>query len=206
MKFFLSALILIFSFQSWSTADDISEFEIEGMGIGHSLLDHFNQNDISNELNSEYVYKYKKKFLKVAAGYGAGFFLIKQSKEYDDIAIALKIDDPKYLIYGLTGRIFCDSGIDICLNNQKKITSDLKTYFDKKVDYVPWKNSYSDDPSGKSIVYGNDFIFKKSGDIISVHVYDYSDAYFKKTNFPDHTAVTIYSKEYYNFIQNEAYN
>ena len=32
-------LILIFNFQSWTKANDISEFEIEGMSIGDSALD-----------------------------------------------------------------------------------------------------------------------------------------------------------------------
>jgi len=34
MRVFISVLVLIFSFQSWTKADDISEFEIEGMSIG----------------------------------------------------------------------------------------------------------------------------------------------------------------------------
>ena len=206
MKKILLLLILFFSCQSFTIADDISNFEIEGISIGDSLLDHFNQKDIHKELNSGFVFKYKTKFLKVGAGYGKGFYLIKKSEEYDDIGIALKINDPKYIIYGLTGRIFCDDGINTCLNNQKEITSDLKIYFDKKVDFNIWQNPYADDLTNKSIVYGNDFIFKESGDIISVHVYDYSDEFFEKTKFYDHTAVTIFSKEYYNFIQDEAYN
>ena len=39
MRIFLSVLVLIFSLQSWTKADDIRDFEIEGMGIGDSLLD-----------------------------------------------------------------------------------------------------------------------------------------------------------------------
>ena len=41
MRIFLSVLILIFSFQSLTKADDIRDFEIEGISIGDSLLDHF---------------------------------------------------------------------------------------------------------------------------------------------------------------------
>ena len=37
MKIFLSVLILIFNFQSWTKADDIKDFEIEGMSVGDSL-------------------------------------------------------------------------------------------------------------------------------------------------------------------------
>ena len=41
MKRLLLILILTFSFQSWTKADDISDFEIEGMSIGDSLLDFY---------------------------------------------------------------------------------------------------------------------------------------------------------------------
>ena len=49
MKVFITVLVLIFSFQSWTKADDISDFEIEGMSIGDSLLDSFNQSQIKAE-------------------------------------------------------------------------------------------------------------------------------------------------------------
>ena len=40
MRTFFIILIFIFSFQSWTKADNISEFEIEGISIGSSLLDY----------------------------------------------------------------------------------------------------------------------------------------------------------------------
>ena len=49
MRFFLISLILIFSFQSWTKADDIRDFEIEGMSIGDSLLDYFSKKKIDQE-------------------------------------------------------------------------------------------------------------------------------------------------------------
>jgi len=41
MKRLLLILILIFSFQSLTKADDIRDFEIEGISVGDSLLDYF---------------------------------------------------------------------------------------------------------------------------------------------------------------------
>ena len=55
MRLFLSLLILIFSLQSLTKADDISEFEIEGMSIGDSLLDYFSE----DQLDKAYPYKNK---------------------------------------------------------------------------------------------------------------------------------------------------
>ena len=40
MRIFIAILVLIFSLQSWTKADDIRDFEIEGMSIGDSLLDY----------------------------------------------------------------------------------------------------------------------------------------------------------------------
>ena len=41
MRIFLTVLLLLFYFQLGSKADDIREFEIEGMSVGDSLLDFF---------------------------------------------------------------------------------------------------------------------------------------------------------------------
>ena len=41
MRIFIAVLVLIFSFQTLTKADDIRDFEIEGMCIGDSLLDFY---------------------------------------------------------------------------------------------------------------------------------------------------------------------
>ena len=48
IKIFLSLLVLIFSLQSWSKADDIRDFEIEGISIDDSLLNYMTANEIRN--------------------------------------------------------------------------------------------------------------------------------------------------------------
>ena len=53
MKFFLITLILIFNFQSLSKADDIKDFEIEGMSIGDNLLNYIDVSKI-DELKESY--------------------------------------------------------------------------------------------------------------------------------------------------------
>ena len=49
MKIFLTALILNFIFQSWTNADDIRDFEIEGISIGDSALDYFTKDQLFND-------------------------------------------------------------------------------------------------------------------------------------------------------------
>ena len=52
MRIFIAVLVLIFSLQSWTKADDISDFEIEGMSVDDSLLYYFSK---------EKILKYKQK-------------------------------------------------------------------------------------------------------------------------------------------------
>ena len=60
MKKFLTILILIFSLQTPSQADDIQDFQIEGMSIGDSLLDYMSAEEI--EKRKTYFYKSKEEF------------------------------------------------------------------------------------------------------------------------------------------------
>ena len=46
MNKLLLILILTLSFQSWAKADDISDFQIEEMSVGDSLLDYFTETEI----------------------------------------------------------------------------------------------------------------------------------------------------------------
>ena len=58
MRLFISVLVLIFSFQSLVKADDIRDFEIEGMSLGDSALDYFSEEEIQK--NKQNYFKNKK--------------------------------------------------------------------------------------------------------------------------------------------------
>ena len=45
MKKLFIIIIIFISFQSWTKADDIRDFEIEGISIGDSALDYFIKNN-----------------------------------------------------------------------------------------------------------------------------------------------------------------
>ena len=201
MNRFLLILILTLSFQTLTKADDIRDFEIEGMSIGDSLLDHFSEENIIKELNSKYVFKYKSDFIRIAAGSGEGFYLIKDTKQYDDIGITLKLNDKKYIIYSISGRIFCYDKIKECFDNQKKISNDLKNFLGDSVKFKTWEKVNPDDKTKKSKLFHNDFIPKKSNGLITVGVYNYSKSYSEKTRFYNHAVIAIYSEEFNNFLE-----
>ena len=62
MKRLLLILILTLSFQSWAKADDIRDFEIEGISIGDSLLDFYSEEKILNKKKGGFLYPNKRYF------------------------------------------------------------------------------------------------------------------------------------------------
>ena len=60
-------IIIIFSLQLWAKADDIRDFEIEGMSIGDSLLNFMSNDEILNqiELNKDVHYFLTDEFIQV---------------------------------------------------------------------------------------------------------------------------------------------
>ena len=91
MKRLLLILVLTLSFQSWTKADDIRDFQIEGMSIEDSLLDSFSEEEIKENLITNY-WKGTRKY------YVVGIF---ESNQYDQIEIYLKTDDKNYEIKGI---------------------------------------------------------------------------------------------------------
>ena len=79
MKKLLATLILILMFQTPSQADDISDFQIEGMSIGDSALDFFSEDELKNARVESYK---DKKFLMLG--------IWKEYKLYDVLQIYVK--------------------------------------------------------------------------------------------------------------------
>ena len=52
MRIFIAIIVLIFSFQSWTKADDIGDFQVDGISIGDSLLDYFSEEKILNSIRN----------------------------------------------------------------------------------------------------------------------------------------------------------
>ncbi len=201
MKVFISVLILIFSLQSWSNADDINEFQVGEMSVGDSLLDHFNIDNIRKEINSDFIYMYPGgKFLKIGVGDTKEFFLIKNIDPYEDIAITIKPNDKEYIIYSIGGRIFCESDLNYCFEKQLSISSDLTEVFGNSANFEIWDKPHRADKTNQSHIYGNRFDFINSGESISVNVYDWSKKLNAEKNWQDHVSVSIHSKEFYDFL------
>ena len=111
MRIFLSILIFIFNFQSLVKADDIRDFEIEGVSIGDRLFDHITLNQFNDW--EEYKYYYKdNKFVVIPCKIS--------SKQYDQVGCTFKNTlDKDYKIYGVNGTIQFPNNISKCLKKKR---------------------------------------------------------------------------------------
>ena len=62
MRIFIAVLVLILTLQSFTKADDIRDFEIEGISVEDSLLNHFTKKELDNALEI-YNYPGSNKFI-----------------------------------------------------------------------------------------------------------------------------------------------
>ena len=194
MRIFLSALILIFSFQSWAKANDIRDFEIEGMSIGDSLLDIATEIQINKA--KDYTQFPNDKFIIYQLD------KLKDLEKYDWVSITTKKNDKNYTVTNIGGAINYEK-LDRCLKLQKEVSILIENSFqsnEKQEQKYPTKQ----DKTGNSIVYGVTYYLKPypSNEGIVINCYHMTDA----SNTKRSLKVTVNSEEYAYFIINEAYN
>ena len=198
MRIFITALLLIFSLQSLTKADDISEFEIEGMSIGDSLLDHFS--DIKIKKGKLDPYPKSKKFISIRFWEPTFDF-----EMYDSIGVSFKTNDKNYQIFGLSGAVFYDldeKNIEDCYKKKDEIVKELSAIFET-AEIWNNKSSHPGDKSGKSKTVTTYSEFK-SGAASKVGCVDYSNEK-EKEGFSDHMQISVYSKIFGDFLSDEAY-
>ena len=80
-----------------SFADNISEFQIEGISLGDKALDYFSKFELNNSLDAQ---NYKNNEFKYY------FLEYPKSKTYEFIQITVKPNDLNFEIYGIKVNIF----------------------------------------------------------------------------------------------------
>jgi hypothetical protein len=164
-----------------SYAENIRDFQIEGMSLGDSLLDHFSEKEIKKNKKDYYT---NDKFTAVDFRDKSLF------ENYDGAQIHYKTKSNKYIIYALDFVLEFENNINECYKKQDKIVKDLSDTF-ISVSITKKKNiKHRQDKSGKSTVTSVYLDFD-SGDFASVECYDWSN----KMGYPDHIRVSITLKE-----------
>ena len=120
MKLFFISLILVLNLQSWTNADDIKDFEIEGISIGDSALDYFSKKEIKDKKQNYYN---DDKFVP------SEFEYLKIFKTYDAIQISYKKNDPNYKIYAIAGFLDYPSNINNCYKKMSEISNEISEIF-----------------------------------------------------------------------------
>ena len=179
--------LILFSYSATSFADDISDFQIEGISIGDSLLDYMSENEILKEfeLGKDDYHWTDKKFANV--------YIYKASELYEYMSATVKKNDKKYIIHGLRGMIDYQN-INKCFKKQTEIVDELSTIF-KNTEKTKEEFKNSADSTGQSIVYANYFILS-SGDEVEVTCYTFSE----HVNSPDGLDVGLATKEFVNWL------
>ena len=199
MRVFIAALVLIFSFQSWTKADDIRDFEIEGMSVGDSLLDHFSKKKILASKVNWYKYLEKNKFITIALE-------SSDFQKYEYVDINTKYGDNKYIIDSMAGSIYFGKDkvikdINQCYIKQKEIAQEFSKIFkNSKKDGPTTLKHLARDPSGKSSYTDIYFTMDNNYQVV-ISCYDYSD-HLKSEGSVDFLAIVIRSKKFDNWLSN----
>ena len=194
MKKLLTIIILSLCFITSSKADDIRDFQIEGMSVGDSLLEYFSKDFI--EKNKKF-YPNSKKFVRFHTNN-------IESKIYDGLDFHYKNDDPKYLISSINAYIFYRKNFKNCFKKKNEIVSELVEVFKDANHYEVKKQKHRADKTGKSFVY--QYFFRlDSGDTAKVSCFDWSKKIEETTNWRDHLRVGVYNEEHKLWLRNEAY-
>ena len=208
MKKLLIPLFSLFLLSSSSVfADDISDFQIEGISIGDSLLDYMTEEEILKEIeeNKEMYF-----FLKEPMKYKTAF-LFENLKVYDSLAFHLKINgtnkyisnkskNEKYEILSVNGSIEFIEDFDGCSKERDVIAEVFSEMFPDAQKFEQIKASDAE-PSGNSVL---DFVYFDfdSGARITAYCNDYEETWRLKQNYTEGLSVNIQSKEIVNWLTN----
>jgi hypothetical protein len=189
MKRLLIILILMFGFQSWTKADDIRDFQIEGISIGDSLLEYYNLDQINNFFRNDYN---NEKFYKLEI---ADQSLLNKLKKYNSLSFHFKKNDNKYIVQNLGGIIFYNE-IDDCLSEKKIITKEISEALNIKFTYRKLSATWD-----KNTKYFQSEGQIGEGGVVAITCYDWSKKDEENNGWTDNLSIDIYNKEVATFIR-----
>ena len=206
MKKLLILLFSIFLLSSPSVfADDISDFEIEGISIGDSLLDYMTEDEILEEIE---ITKNHYSYLKEPNKY-AEVYIWKDFPTYDWVSVFIKNNstnqyvtniNEKFTILFIRGFIKYNEDFDSCIAKRDEIAETLSKVF-------PNANTrskvveHSIDPSGNSFIDVVYFDFD-SGGTAEVYCSNFEETLRIKNNWAEGLNVAITSEEILEWLGN----
>ena len=198
MKKLLGIVVLGLLLTLSAKADDIRDFEIEGMSIGDSLLNYFNKEHIKKRISITKSNYDSDKYVRA-------YFNLNNSKNYD-VANIHFTNDSKYKIESLSGAIMNDFTFENCSKKQIQIFEDLKGLFSNGiVEGDPKKKIIFKRDNTKKSVYST-VKYKIEGGYIDVRCTIFSKEFQKiYPSVGSSLQVIAHSEEFINWLRNEAY-
>ena len=184
IKIFCILIITYISLQSWVKADQIKEFEIEGMSIGDSLNKFFNEKDINKAFDESYddrVYV-TKTFNKI------------KLQNYEAIQVTFKAKDKNRIIVSIVGVIGFPNNISSCKKQMSSIDKELISVFPDAIRKDWGKYDHNMKNMGHYFPITYDF---KGGSGAMVSCHDWSE----ETGIADNLKVSIFEGVYANYIK-----
>ena len=189
MKKLLTIIILSLCFVTSLQADDIRDFQIEGMSVGDSLLSFYTISDIKNNIKDT---SFKKKdYIKV--------YMKKNDNEniniYDGLQFYIKKKDINFTIRSINGNKFYKN-IKDCFEEQNNIYKDFKNLADAKFSSVE-KDVHPGLKGAKTHTIYYDFKNGDGGKIACIE----PDKELRKQNYRDSLKVAISSKKFREWLR-----
>tara|TARA_B100001121_G_scaffold161114_1_gene140714 strand:- start:324 stop:911 length:588 start_codon:yes stop_codon:yes gene_type:complete len=189
VRIIIIIITLFINLQSLTKADDISDFEIEGLSIGDSLLNHFSVMEIKNfqnydDLPSDMSFRIIEIFANEM-----------KMELYDSVQIYYKPNDKTFKIQGVNGGLFCDTK-NMCINKYDEIKKDISKLFGDTLKSDNFNGKHMDDDTGKSI-YEYIVYYHPNGEI----AVGYTD-WAKHMNYNDNVSIDISTQEVSNWVKN----
>ena len=175
-----------------SQADDIRDFQIEGMSVGDSALDYFSKEEINANIEKYYD---SDKYTVIE------FYSLPRLEVYTGVSFATKKFDKDFIIKTISGVKFIKN-INDCFDEKNKIDKELSEMFSNTTRVVE-NEKHEADETGKSTTRAIRYYFE-SDDVVTVICYDWSDDITEKFKWGDNLSVEITTKEFNNFLLYEA--
>jgi len=195
----LYLFLLLFTLQTPSQADDISDFQIEGMSIGDSLLDYISEKEVIKfSSKKKGAFFYNKEFVEI-------YVNLPVIEDYDKLHVVYKTKDDSYAIHSISGIVYYQNDMKKCIETKKNIINQLSEIFkDTKID-DKGKIPHDIDKSGESISYVT-YFWIKSGGHIEISCDDVSEKLTNEKRWKDQLAVSVTNKEFSDFLSNVYYD
>ena len=198
-------IILILTLQCPLLAKDLRNFKIEGMSIGDSALNYFDERQLEDGEQGWHNYSYKKYSTSLMPGKGIyDWFLVSYRNDDDNFKIEALVGGLKKTNYGNKE---CNSKLNsVALNISKSFKN---TRQDRKKYELSADASRTYPFTGKSTVTSLSFNFTGEGEII-LSCYDMDKKANKNSNFTmstlnqkDSFRISIISHAFINYLKKE---